>query len=114
MNNINISKNYKYWLGGFVEGEGSLVISVVKYDKAPYGALLQPEFNITLHTNGLNILKSFKVLFMNKGHILKKFGSDNVWVYSLKGVKNLSNYLVPFYLKFVVKYSSKYKSEAFS
>jgi hypothetical protein len=40
MNNIMINNNYKFWLGGFIEGEGSLVISIVKSDKAPHGVLL--------------------------------------------------------------------------
>jgi len=44
--------NYKFWLGGFVEGEGSLVISIIKQDKAIYGILLQPEFNVAQHVNG--------------------------------------------------------------
>ena len=44
--------NYKFWLGGFVEGEGSLVISIIKQDKVIYGILLQPEFNIGQHVNG--------------------------------------------------------------
>jgi len=34
------NNKYKYWLGGFVEGEGSLIISIVKYDKAIHGFLL--------------------------------------------------------------------------
>lgn len=66
MNNT-INDNYKFWLGGFIEGEGSLLISVVKSDKAPFGVLLQPEFNITQHISGIDILKSFKILFNNKG-----------------------------------------------
>lgn len=35
-------ENYKYWLGGFAEGEGALVISVVKNDKVARGIVLQP------------------------------------------------------------------------
>jgi len=50
----------------------------VKHDKAPHGILLQPEFNVAQHVNGLNILNSFKVLFNNKGQIHKKSGSVNV------------------------------------
>lgn len=113
-NNLMFDANYKYWLGGFVEGEGSLVVSIVKYDKAIYGILLQPEFNVAQHVNGLSVLKNFKVLFNNKGQIYKKSGSSNVWVYSLKGIDNLSNYLVPYFLEFVVPYSSKYKKKEFN
>lgn len=114
MNNLISNNNYKYWLGGFIEGEGSLTISIVKNEKAPHDILLQPEFNVAQHKNGLNILNSFKSIFNDKGHILKKSGSKNVWVYSLKGIKNLNEYLIPFYLKYVVNYSSKYNSKEFN
>lgn len=30
MNNAIYNDNYIFWLGGFIEGEGSLTISVVK------------------------------------------------------------------------------------
>jgi len=113
MNNT-INDNHKFWLGGFVEGEGSLIISVVKSNKTTHGILLQPEFNITQHVKGIDILKSFKLLFNNKGQIHKKSGSDNVWVYSLKGIKNINNYIIPFFLNYVVKYSCKYKNEEFN
>jgi hypothetical protein len=53
-------------------------------------------------------------MFNNKGHILKKSGSNNVWVYSLKGVKNLNEHIIPFYLKYVVNYSCKYNSKEFN
>jgi len=75
--------------------------------------LLQPEFNITQHINGLSILNSFKVLFNNKGQMHQKSGSLYVWVYSLKGINNLIDYLIPFFLEFVVPYSCKYKKEEF-
>ena len=79
-----------------------------------FGILLQPEFNVTQHKNGINILNSFKILFNGKGQIVKKSGSNNVWVYSLKGISNLHDYIIPFYLKFVVKYSNKYNSKEFN
>nr|AMX22311.1 LAGLIDADG endonuclease [Cryphonectria parasitica] len=106
-------ENYKYWLGGFVEGEGALVISIVKNTKLTHKVALQPEFNVVQHTNGMEILHSFKILFGNKGTVTKKSGSDNVLVYSLKGTKNLKNYVLPFFAKYVAVYSSKYKSEIF-
>jgi len=73
--------------------------------------LLQPEFNITQHESGVNILNNFKLLFNNKGQVHKKSGSENVWVYSLKGRSNLINYIIPFFNKYVICYSSKYNKE---
>lgn len=40
LNNFMIDNNYKFGLAGFVEGEGSLTISIIKHAKAPYGILL--------------------------------------------------------------------------
>ena len=36
-----LSENHKYWLGGFVEGEGSLVVSIVTNPKVKHGIVLQ-------------------------------------------------------------------------
>ena len=109
-----IDNNYKFWLSGFVEGKGSLIISIIKHSKAPHGILLQPEFNGSQHVNGLSIFKSFKVLFNNKGQIHKKSGSQNVWVFTLKGINNLNDCLLSFFIEYVVPYSSKYKKEEFN
>jgi LAGLIDADG endonuclease len=79
---MNFTENYKLWIGGFIHEEGAISIYIVKTDKPPFGILLQLEFNIAQHKSGLNILNDFKLLFNNKGHVLHKSGSINVWVYS--------------------------------
>lgn len=113
INSLIQVENYKYWLGGFAEGEGSLGVSLVKSEKVTRGLLLQPEFNVAQHENGINILYSFKSLFENFGSVHRKSGSEKVWVYSIKGTQNLQKHVLPFYSKYVVEYSSKYKSEIF-
>ena len=37
----------------------------------------------------------------------------NVWVYTLKGINNLNDHLIPFFFEYVVPYSSKYKNKEF-
>jgi hypothetical protein len=71
-------ENYKDWLGGFVEGEGALVVSIAKNAKVTHGLALQPEFNGAQHENGINILYSFKALFGNVGSVHRKSGSEKV------------------------------------
>jgi len=71
------NKDYLYWLGGFVEGEGCVSISVIANPKTPFGIQLQPVFNVTQHFNGLDILKSFLVLF-GAGSLHVKSGADHV------------------------------------
>ena len=52
--------NFLFFLGGFVEGEGSNSISVSIGRNFKFGVNLQPVFNVSQHVNGLNILNSFK------------------------------------------------------
>lgn len=108
------TENYKFWLGGFVEGEGSLVVSITENPKVMHGIVLQPEFNVTQHESGINVLNSYKLLFNGLGNVHKKSGSDKVWVYSLKGTKNIKEQVIPFYKNYIVEYSSKYKVNVFS
>jgi len=107
------SENYRFWLGGFVEGEGSLTVSISVNSKLTYGLAIQPEFNVVQHESGIEILNSFKILFEGSGSVYKKSGSNKVWVYSLKGRTNLIKFIIPFYTKYVIKYSSKYKFNIF-
>jgi hypothetical protein len=66
-NNIN----YLYFLGGFVEEEGSMSVSITIHKDFKYGVNIQPVFNVTQHKNGLNILNSYKELF-KEGSIVQK------------------------------------------
>ena len=72
INKLVQDENYKFWLGGFIEGEGALVISIVKDTRLKYGISLKPEFNVVQHENGIDILHSFRLIFNNKGNVLKK------------------------------------------
>ena|ERR1700690_1185009 len=69
--------NYLYFLGGFVEGEGSNSVSVTVGKNFKYGVNLQPVFNVSQHVNGLFILNSFKELF-GVGSVVEKSGSPDI------------------------------------
>lgn len=100
-------------MGGFVEGEGSLLVSIVSNPNVKHGIILQPEFNVTQHVSGLNILSSYKSLFKDLGNLKKKSGSNDVWVYSIKGSKNIKELVLPYFETYVVPFSSKHKSDVF-
>jgi len=40
--------------------------------------VLQPEFNVTQHESGLNVLKAYKTLFNDLGNLKEKSGSNKV------------------------------------
>ena len=102
INNIN----YRYFLGGFVEGEGSNSVSISVGKLFKYGINMQPVFNVTQHENGLKILESFKLLF-GVGSILQKSGSPHIWVYTVKGYKHIITHIIPFLEIYVQPFSCK-------
>jgi LAGLIDADG endonuclease len=104
-NNIK-NPNYLYFLGGFVEGEGSNSVSISVNKNFKYGINLQPVFNVTQHENGLKILYSFKELF-RCGSIVEKSGSPHIWVYTLKGYKQIIEHVIPFLETYVQPFSCK-------
>jgi hypothetical protein len=110
-------KGYLFWLGGFYEGEGSASVSISISSTFKFGVQLQPTFNVSgdpaslgtprvTHENGLPILQSFKDLF-GSGYLVKKSGSDLVWVYTLKGYKNMIEKVIPFVDTYVSPFSCK-------
>ena len=87
--------SYLFFLGGFVEGEGSNSVSISINKNFKYGINIQPVFNVSQHKNGLDILNSFKELF-NCGSVVKKSGSPDIYVYTLKGYKQIIKHVIPF------------------
>lgn len=98
--------SYLYFLGGFVEGEGSNSVSISINRNFKYGVNIQPVFNVSQHKNGLNILNSFKELF-DCGSVVAKSGSPDIFVYTLKGYKQIIEHVIPFLETYVQPFSCK-------
>lgn len=98
--------NYLHFLAGFVEGEGSMSLSVSVNEGFKYGINIQPVFNVTQHKNGMDILNSFKELFEG-GSIVSKSGSPDIFVYTMKGYKNIIKSVLPFLETYVCPFSCK-------
>lgn len=99
--------SYLWFLGGFVEGEGSNSVSVTIHKDFKFGVNIQPVFNVSQHKNGLNILNSFKELFEGAGSVVEKSGSPDIFVYTLKGYKQIIKYVIPFLETYVQPFSCK-------
>jgi hypothetical protein len=98
--------NYLYFLGGFVEGEGSNTVSITVNKNFKYGISIKPEFNVTQHKNGIDLLLSFKELF-GAGSVVLKSGSEDVYVYVVKGISIMSEKIIPFLTTYVQPFSGK-------
>src|ERR1700742_1664025 len=112
-NNKNIinrdvkNQSYLFFLGGFVEGEGSNSVSISINKNFKFGVNIQPVFNVSQHKNGLDILYSFKELFEGAGSVVEKSGSPDIFVYTLKGYKQIIKYVIPFLETYVQPFSCK-------
>ena len=106
LNKITIQA--KYYLAGFVEGEGSLSVGIKKNNSTRFKLYLDPEFNITQHINGISNL--FLAMFIfNTGRIRYKSGSNATFVYTVDNRKSLQEKIIPFYENYVNKYGCEVK-----
>ena len=104
----NITTEQNLFLGGFIEGEGSLNISAKKLKTAKFGLLIDPEFSITQHVNGvvnlLAVLETFKT-----GRIRYKSGSNATLVFIIDNRQSLKEKVIPFWESYITPYGSPYK-----
>lgn len=103
-----VTTELKFWLGGFVEGEGSINVSCKKNNNAQFGVLIDPEFSITQHLNGFSMLYTALVVFQ-AGRITYKSGSNATLVFTIDNRQTLEEKVIPFFENYVVPYGSTEK-----
>jgi hypothetical protein len=105
-----INKNCRFYLAGFIEGEGSINVSVKKTLYGSYKLLVDPEFSITQHINGISNLYLALCIFQT-GRIRYKMGSNATFVYTIDNRRSLNEKVIPFYEKYINAYGSLNKKE---
>ncbi len=104
-----ITKQYKYFLAGFIEGEGSLCVSI-KQTGSHFKA--DPEFNVAQHETGIVHLIAFMDLFKT-GNIYFKSGSEATYVYKITNRQALKEKLIPYYKQYIWPYACESKRSTF-
>ena len=105
--NVPVTKELKIFMGGFIEGESSLNVSAKKLPNAKFGLLIDPEFSITQHVNGIrNLYHALKIL--NTGRIRYKQGSNATFVFIIDNRQTLKEKIIPFWETYVIPYGSPY------
>jgi LAGLIDADG endonuclease len=90
------SEERRFWfLAGFVEGEGSVTLSIKRHPTARFGYLVQPEFFIYQHRCRRELLEMAQQYF-EAGRIRPKPGNPDVLVYSIMSRPALVRSVVPF------------------
>lgn len=106
----NINKSCKFYLSGFIEGEGSINVSIKKTSYGAFKLMIDPEFSITQHISGLSNLYLALCVFQ-AGRIRYKSGSNATFIFSIDNRRTLEEKIVPFYQKYVNIYGSPSKKE---
>jgi hypothetical protein len=101
------SHKFKFFLAGFIEGEGSLCVSVKKHESSRFGYFIYPEFFFYQHVSGKPILDRSKELFRS-GNVFLKSGSEDVYVYSITSRKVILEKVIPYFKRYVLPYSCKF------
>ena len=90
------SNERRFWfLAGFVEGEGSVHISIKTHPGRPFGYYVQPEFFIYQHRSRRQLLELAKDYF-GAGRIRPKPGNPDVLVFSVISRKAIVATVAPF------------------
>jgi len=96
----------KHFLAGFIEGEGSLCVSIKRQPRARFGYLVDPEFFLYQHESGRPLLELARQIF-DSGAIVRKSGSPTVLVYAVTARCALEQKVIPFYERYVMPLTCK-------
>lgn len=105
-----ITEESKLFLAGFIEGDGSINVRMKKQRTATLGVLLDPEFSVTQHVNGVSNLYLAMCVFQT-GRISLKGGSKATLVYRIDNRKSIIEKVLPFFDKYITIYGSPVKKE---
>lgn len=98
---LSTAEAKKWFLAGFIEGEGSLCVSIKEHPSARFGYYVDPEFFIYQHKSGVALLKMAQEIF-GTGRIAPKPGNEDVLVFSIVSRHSLKEKVIPFFEKYMV------------
>ena len=103
---LSRDERLKCFLAGFIEGEGSLCVSIKAHPTSKFGYYVDPEFFVYQHESGRRVLESCQELF-HTGRIYPKSGNEQVLVYGVTSRRSIIEKVIPYFEKYVVPYSAK-------
>src|SRR3954447_417554 len=84
-----------WFIAGFVEGEGSVTVSIKRHGGKPFGLYIQPEFFVYQHRVRRELLEMAQEYF-GAGLIRPKPGNPDVLVYSIMSRPVIRERVLPF------------------
>lgn len=108
---LEITEEFKWFLAGLIEGEGSLCISLKQHPTAKFGYYIDPEFFIYQHKLAKELLERAKTFF-GTGNISPKPGNEDVLVYKVTSRRSIVEKIIPFFERYM-RYGSDLKRRNF-
>jgi hypothetical protein len=103
---LSASEAEKWFLGGFIEGEGSYSASIKCQDSSRFGFFVDPEFYLYQHEHGKALLELAQRVF-GTGRISRKPGNETVLVFCIGARRSLIERVIPFLMEYVYPFSAK-------
>jgi hypothetical protein len=90
------NERFKWWLSGFVDGEGSFCLSLKRKPDCTFGWQIDPSFYLYQHEKHLWVLEDVKKFF-GGGCIHRKSNPGTVFTYALHGIVHAKTKVIPFF-----------------
>jgi hypothetical protein len=94
-------KNLHYYIAGFVDGEGSFSIAILKTPNQKFGWAINPVFQVYQHEKQRYILELCQSVF-GTGKIYRKSGIHPVLNFSIDSRRSLLEVVIPFFNQYPV------------
>ena len=98
------------WIVGFVDGEGCFHVSVNKHPEMTIGYQVLPEFVVVQHERDEQVLNGLKKYF---GCGVVRSNHGDRLCYRVREKKNLSDVIIPFFMKHQLKTRKRQEFESF-
>jgi hypothetical protein len=96
----------KWFLAGFIEGEGALCVSIKKHPTCRSGFYVDPSIFLDQDQSGRALLELAQELFAH-GRISPKSGNPKVLVFEISSTRALREKVIPFFERYIVPFSCK-------
>jgi hypothetical protein len=98
---LSATEQQRWFLAGFIEGEGSVCVSIKEHPTAQFGYYVDPEFFLYQHREYPQLLELARQMF-GTGRIFPKPGNERVLVYAITSRRSIAEKVVPFLRRYMV------------
>ena len=92
-------KQLYYYIAGFVDGESSFSVAIIRHPYHITGWMINPVFQVYQHQNYRHVLELCKFVFQT-GSIYRKSGIHPVLNFSVDSRRNIIEKIIPFFDKY--------------